>query len=266
GPGFHAAAQQALDRDGAARLAGRARRLVLQIAGYPAAIDEKQAAVGEAQRRDDVIAGGAALAAGAEKELVVVEELAGRADMAEFHRAGIRGAARHIGGRRRDRGCARGDQPFLPVQPLELPDPEPDKNQEGGQRHHRRPEGGTEASDAHGHLPPRARWRYCSAMRPALSGRSSRMAPTKVVGSQSTIWTQIGGANLISTSAASSTTNAPRMRMTKTAGPSPASCAEMSRPHTEQLGTTSSIPAKTLPRPQRGQRQRSAAVVSETGG
>src|SRR5260221_14570624 len=64
----------------------------------------------------------------------------------------------------------------------------------------------------------------------------------------------------------SRTTTAPSSRRTTTAGPSPASWAEMSRPHTAQREVTLSTPSYTLPRPQRGQRQPSAAVSSGTAG
>src|SRR4051794_3879319 len=54
--------------------------------------------------------------------------------------------------------------------------------------------------------------------------------------------------------------------MTKTAGPSPASCAERSRPQTAQRSRTVSSPSNSFPRPQRGQRLRSAAASAPPAG
>src|SRR3954453_18240269 len=75
----------------------------------------------------------------------------------------------------------------------------------------------------------------------------------------------MGGANFSSTPAEGPTTISPRKRITKTAGPSPASCPDRSRPQTGQAGLTLSRPANSFPSPQRGQRHVRAARSTETG-
>src|SRR5215813_9125550 len=65
-------------------------------------------------------------------------------------------------------------------------------------------------------------------------------APPMINGVHRTRWIQIGGENFISTQAASPTTIRPRKKMTKTAGPSPASCAERSSPQTSHAAGTGS--------------------------
>src|SRR6266566_4720507 len=90
-------------------------------------------------------------------------------------------------------------------------------------------------------------------------------APPTMNGVHSTRCTQIGGAKRISTRAASPTTIKPRIRITKTAGPSPASWADRSSPQTSHAGRTLKSPANNLPLPQRGHRHPSAARSGETG-
>src|SRR3954453_19670983 len=75
----------------------------------------------------------------------------------------------------------------------------------------------------------------------------------------------MGGANFSSTPAEGPTTINPRKKITKTAGPSPASCPDRSSPQTGQAGRTASNPAKNGPSPQRGQRQVRAARRTGTG-
>src|SRR5437899_2122540 len=77
---------------------------------------------------------------------------------------------------------------------------------------------------------------------------------------------QIGGENFISTKAASATTIKPRNKMTKTAGPSPASCPERSRPQTSHAPRTFRRPVNNLPWPHRGQRQPSTPRIGEIAG
>src|SRR6266851_1487523 len=91
----------------------------------------------------------------------------------------------------------------------------------------------------------------------ALAGRSNPIEAPRITGPQTTICTQIGGANHSSVSSAKGTTNAPTMKMMKTAGPSALSAAERSSRHCGQAGTTLRNPWNSLPRPQRGQRQAS---------
>src|SRR5271169_1819945 len=91
-------------------------------------------------------------------------------------------------------------------------------------------------------------------------------APPQISGVHSSKWTQIGGENRISTNPASPTTIRPRNRITNTAGPSPASCVDRSRPQIAHVGRTRNRPVKSGPSPQRGQRQPSAARATETAG
>src|SRR5512143_3508307 len=58
----------------------------------------------------------------------------------------------------------------------------------------------------------------------------------------------------------------PRMRMMKTAGPSPLSCLASSRPQASHFSATVRNPANSRPRPQRGHLQPSPAASGETGG
>src|SRR5579883_2822198 len=102
------------------------------------------------------------------------------------------------------------------------------------------------------------------AMSQALRRRCSRIAPPSAIGGQSTRCSQKGGAALSSRSAAANTISAPRIRITKAAGPSPTSSARRSRPQAGQRGATVSRPWSTFPLPQRGQRQASAAATGET--
>src|SRR5579872_2940976 len=104
------------------------------------------------------------------------------------------------------------------------------------------------------------------AMSQALRLRWSRSVPPRAIGGQSRRCTQKGGASLSSTMAAPNTMRAPRIRITKAAGPSPTSSAWRSRPQTAQRGATVSRPWSTLPLPQRGQRQVSAAASGESAG
>src|SRR5690349_1358785 len=104
------------------------------------------------------------------------------------------------------------------------------------------------------------------AMSQALRLRWSRSVPPSAMGGQSTRCSQMGGASLSSMIAAPNTMRAPRIRITKAAGPSPTSSAWRSRPQAGQRGATVSRPWRTLPLPQRGQRQASAAASGESAG
>ena len=174
----------------------------------------------------------------------------------------------------RHRRLTLGDQLFLPEQPLDLPEAETEP-----QQHHRHGEHGRPEQRAKPGHPGAERtqvlrrqrgaeswWRYCSAINPAFSGRSIATAPIRINGVHSSRCTQIGGENLISTNAASPTTIIPRKKITKTAGPSPASCADRSRPHTSHAWRTLNRPVNSRPLPQRGHRQPSAARSGEMTG
>src|SRR5579875_1029800 len=100
-------------------------------------------------------------------------------------------------------------------------------------------------------------------MSAALIGRISAIAAGMVTTGQRMACIQSGGEKVNSTQNAKPTITAPRIKITKTAGPSPASCAERSKPQTGQRGRTVSNPSKTGPFPQRGQRPRSAAWKTE---
>ena len=67
---------------------------------------------------------------------------------------------------------------------------------------------------------------YCSTIIPALSGRRNPSDRITTAGPQITACTQYGGWNQTSVRSAPPATIAPTMRMTNTAGPSPASKRE----------------------------------------
>src|SRR5689334_11566889 len=90
------------------------------------------------------------------------------------------------------------------------------------------------------------------------------IAPPKMTNGQIAACTQSGGSNLASTNRARPTTTKPRIRITKTAAPSPTSCACRSKPQDSQCSRTVRRPSKRRPWPQRGQRQNSPAWNGET--
>src|SRR5207253_2021660 len=114
----------------------------------------------------------------------------------------------------------------LPIQPLQLPDAERDTDQHHRDREQRRRELRPKPAHARGGSWCSRLCLYCSAMSAAFNGRSIRIAPPRMSGVHNRRCSQTGGANLISTMAASPTTISPRKRMTNTAGPSPASCVD----------------------------------------
>ena len=73
-----------------------------------------------------------------------------------------------------------------------------------------------------------------------------------------------GGSTIASKRSASGTSKNPRMKMTKTAGPSALSALLRSRPQAEQLSATVKKPSNTAPRPQRGHLHFSPADIGET--
>ena len=183
----------------------------------------------------------------------------------ELERARFREAARRhrrCGG---NSGLALRDQFALPIQPLQLPDAKRDADQHHRDREQRRRELRPKPAHARGGSWCSRLCLYCSAMSAAFNGRSIRIAPPRISGVHNRRCSQTGGANLISTMAASPTTISPRKRMTNTAGPSPASCADRSSRQAGQLGRTVKRPVKSRPSPQRGQRHANAACATDTG-
>src|SRR5262249_54944929 len=91
--------------------------------------------------------------------------------------------------RRGDGRVTLGDEALLPVQPLNLPGAEREQDKKGGAREERGPDDPSGGREGGGHhrrhgaaSRPKARWRYCSAMRPALKRRSMATLPTRTKG------------------------------------------------------------------------------------
>lgn len=88
----------------------------------------------------------------------------------------------------------------------------------------------------------------------ALNGRSIAIDPSMMAGIHRTRWSHIGGVNVISSQNANPVTIGPIMNITKTAGPSPLSCALRSRSQWVQRSATVKSPPKSLPVPHLGHR------------
>src|SRR6185312_3287713 len=120
-------AQEAGHGDVAGKLAGGAAVGRLAVLRDEAAIDQDGGAVGEAERRDHLIAGAAIARRRAEIELMVVGEAAAHADAVIVERLGCRERSRQRAGRGGNGGVALGDEAFLPEQALDLPGAGPEQ-------------------------------------------------------------------------------------------------------------------------------------------
>src|SRR6185312_3182493 len=133
-------AQEAGHGDVAGKLAGGAAVGRLAVLRDEAAIDQDGGAVGEAERRDHLIAGAAIARRRAEIELMVVGEAAAHADAVIVERLGCRERSRQRAGRGGNGGVALGDEAFLPEQALDLPGAEPEQGEERAGGEHAGPE------------------------------------------------------------------------------------------------------------------------------
>ena len=86
-----------------------------------------------------------------------------------------------------------------------------------------------------------------------------------ISGVHSTRWTQSGGEETDFHDRGEADDDEAEQQDHKTAGPSPASWAERSRPQTGQLCRTVSSPVNSAPSPHRGQWHNNAARSSDTG-
>src|SRR6185437_2611806 len=217
-------AQQAGHGDVAGEFAGRAALGRLAVLRDEAAIDQDGGAVGHAERRDHLISRATVARGRAEIELLIVGEAAADADAVILERPRRSERLRQRDRRRGDGGMALGDQALFPEQALDLPGAEPEQDEERTGRPNAWPE--RRAAAARGGPrpaqpgPPSARWRYWSAMKPALNGRNRAIAPISTTGVHSTAWTQSGGEKVNSTVTASAATTAPSRKTTNTIGPS----------------------------------------------